>query len=239
MTRHRRQPNSGVSIAFALATEPTRVASFRAVMTALIHAGCSFGREYAGHLVYSYDALGEHYAPPTLIPAGAIANVAQALEQFRRVEQYYNHSIGLALPGPGGAVPITGRVYDDADTLITSLDMDAAHWQRFAGRNQTPRSAAGALLHIGRTLFTLLPASHLLIGPTMLLRNMPPLLTTTLLRATPIAMIANVHARLWERAVAQALHVEHLPHGAIAVRQWDVSQRVARGPSPHHKGERA
>jgi hypothetical protein len=200
-------------------------------MAALLHAGCSFGREQAGRMVYSYDMHGEHYAPPTLILAGSVTNLAQALEYFRGVEQYYNRSIGLALPSPTVTVPVTGRMYDEANTLITTLDLDAASWQRFVRLNHTPRAASLALLNLGRTLFTLLPASHLLIGPTALLRHMPPLLTATFLRATPIAMLTKVHTRLWERAVAHALYVEHVPRGGIAVRQWDVHQQAGRSPA--------
>lgn len=229
MTRQRTHSSaagSGVSVAFVLAATPTRAGAFRAAMTAVLHAGFSFGREPAGHIVYSYDLQGEQYAPPTIVPAGSITSLMGALDCLQTVEQHYNQSVGLALASAATTVPVTGRVYDEPNTIIMTLDLDAQTWRQFVALHRATRTASVALLDVGRTLFTLLPTSHLLIGPSALVRSLPTKLSPSLLGTTPITMIADAKAVTNRPSSSTALHVEELPRGHVIVRHWDVSQRV-------------
>jgi hypothetical protein len=220
MQRATAQP-AGVSIAFALAAQPNRVAAFQATMAAVLHAGFAFGRDRPGQLVYSYDPQGEEYAPPTIVPAGTITSLAQAVECLSQVAHHYNQSIGLTFTSPQGATAVTERVYDEPGTLMVSLDFEQASWYQLIKSCHSLRSATAALLDAGRTLFTLVPMRYLLIGPTRLLRDLPHMPTQSLLRKVPIAILTNVELQR-QRSLPDALHVEPLPRGSVIVRCWDA-----------------
>jgi len=218
--------SSGVTLAFVLAAEPTRATAFRTAMTAVLHAGFSFGQDQPGQLVYSYDAQGDHYVTPPIIPAGSITELGHALTCLDQIAHHYNQSISLGFVCSAATVPVTGRVYDEADSLVITLDFACMSWRRFVAAHHSPRIAAVTLLATGRTLFTLLPLAHLLIGPSTLLLALPARLDQALLDMTPIVMLAAVQAEPLVQSVQQALHVEHLPRGPVFVRQWDVSKQV-------------
>lgn len=213
----------GVSIAFALAAQPNRAAAFQATMAAVLHAGFAFGRDRPGQLVYSYDPQGEEYAPPTIVPAGTITSLAQAVECLANVAHHYNQSIGLTFSSPQGSTAVTERVYDDSGALIVSLDFEQASWYHLVNACHSLRTATAALLDAGRTLFTLVPMRYLLIGPTRLLRDLPHMPTHTLLRKVPIAILTDNESQQHGKPLPNTLHVEPLPRGSVIVRSWDAS----------------
>lgn len=230
MTQHMQRSTAqttGVSIAFAVTAQPDRAAAFQAMMAAVLHAGFAFGRDRPGQLIYSYDPQGEEYAPPKLIPAGTITNLAQAVEYLAQAAQHYNQSIGLTFTCSQIATTVTERVYDEPGTLLVSLDFEQASWYQLIAACHSLRSATTALLDVGRTLFTLVPMRYLLIGPTRLLRDLPQVPSRKLLRTIPIAIMNDAEPQPRQPLPADALHVEQLPRGNVIIRGWDASAAVS------------
>lgn len=230
----------GVSIAFALAAQPNRAAAFQATMAAVLHAGFAFGRDRPGQLVYSYDLQGEEYAPPTIVPAGTITSLAQAVECLAKVAQHYNQSIGLTFSSPQGSTAVTERVYDDSGALMVSLDFEQASWYHLVTACHSLRSATAALVDAGRTLFTLVPMRYLLIGPTRLLRDLPHTPTHALLRKVPIAILTNSKPHPRRNYVPDTVHTEALPRGSMIVRCWDAGATLpgkseSKQPNPRRR----
>lgn len=234
-------PAAGVSLAFALGTASSRAATFRTAMTALLHAGCSLGHDQPGHVVSSYDAQGEHYAAPLLVPIGANPTLPQALDILTGVEQRYNRTIGFGLIAAEVSLPVTCRIYDEARTLAVRLDLGAPTWAQLVRVRRSRRAATSALLEIGRTLFTLLPTDYLLLGPTTLLHQVPREPDAQLIRRTPVLLVAA--GALWAQRqvprIAQgALAVEEVPGGNVVVRAWDASAAVPPDSPPSSASRR-
>lgn len=235
-------PPTSVSIHFALTARPNRAGAFRAGMTAVLHAGFSFGRELPGHLVYSRDASGDEYSTADIVPAGSIATLHQAQERLAAIATYYNQSIGLAFGGGPYHVPVSSRVYDEPDMLVFSLDFAATSWQQLQQAHRSAQVTANALIDAGRIIFTLLPLNYVLIGPTALLDQLPLTPTRARLRTVPIVLLARDTYRLATAGEAP-LHTEQLPRGRLIVQQWDVStampaqakQRATTAPRRNHR----
>lgn len=218
---------AGVSIAFVLPAQPTRAAAFRTAFTAVLHTGFGFGRERPGQLVYSYDLQGEHYAAPLQVPAGSILDLQTALAYLAQIAPHFNQSVSLTFTCDQTAVSVTGRVYDDPNVLIVSLDFAESSWQQLVGMNRSLRTATTVLVDAGRTLFTLLSVNYLLIGPTSMLLDLPCMPPPSLFRIMPVVMLpdeAPDDGRLGMRSIQ---HVEQLPRGRLIVQQWDAGAAVA------------
>lgn len=222
---------SGVSLAFTLDTTPNRVAAFRAVMTALLHAGCSFGHAQPGHVVASYDMQGEHYAAPVVVPAGANPTLPQALELLTSVEANYNRTIGFGLTTDQVSLPLTCRLYDEKRVLTVRLDLGPPGWAQLVRARRSRRAATTTLLDTGRTIFTLLGIEYLLLGPATILQHLVREPELPLLRRTPVVLLAAGHPRvqpLVPRVISGALEVEDVPRGKVVVRAWDASTTVVQ-----------
>ena len=228
---------ASVSIGFVLGAKPSRVEALRGAFAAVLHAGFGFGSDRPGQVIYSYDLLGEKYAAPELVPAGRHTTLAQALDALAALAPHYNQSIGLSFAGEGTTVPVTGRVYDEPGTLAVNLDFGRAGWKQLVATSHSPRAATSVLVDAGRTLFTLLPARYLLIGPSSLLLELPRVPDPVVLGAVPVAMVAGVNkARI---STVGTEHCERLPRGNIVVRRWDAGTlprlRPAGGPAVQHR----
>lgn len=232
MTRHsllHAPPPASVSLHFVLAAHPSRAAAFRAGMTAVLHAGFSFGRELPGHLLYSHDAAGDHYGAANLVPAGSTTTLRQAQEHLGTIAAFYNQSVGLAFADAQGAVAVNSRVYDEPRALVFSLDWAAPSWQQLARARGSAQIASNVLIDAGRIIFTLLPLNYLLIGPTALLNELPLAPSHARLRAVPVAMVAHHDTPSMSR-YGTPRHIEQLPRGTLIVQNWDVSSATPATP---------
>lgn len=226
------RPN--VSLAWALPALPTRAAAFQQAMTAVLHASFSFGQEQPAQLLYSYDAGGEDYAEPVVVPPGSITSLAQAVERLSASADYYNHSIGLSFGAAGRHVRVTGRVYDEPGTLVINLDFEHGSWRQLVAARRSVRGATCALLDAGRVLFTLMPLRYLLIGPSVNLLELPAV-PSALLPTTPIAMLVTDLYRRQRARLGQVQHLERVPRGYLVVQQWDACRAVS-APRPAASG---
>lgn len=215
-------PPASVSLHFVLKAQPSREAAFRAAITAILHAGFSFGRELPGHLLYSHDAAGDQYSATNLVPAGSITTLRQAQDHVGTIACFYNQSVGLAFADPQGPIIVNSRVYDEPRALVFSLDWPAPSWQQLQRGRGSAQIASNVLIDAGRIIWTLLPLDYLLIGPTALLNELPPAPSHARLRAVPVAMIAHHGERSTSR-YGTPRHMEQLPRGTLIVQNWDVS----------------
>ncbi len=213
--------SASISLAFVLAAKPSRADAFRAAFAAVLHAGFGFGSDRPGQVVFSYDPQGEHYAAPEVVPAGRHGTLAQALDGLSALANHYNQSIGLSFSTHSTVVPVTGRVYDEAGALAVHLDFGKDGWRGLVATCRTVRLATATMVDAGRTVFTLVPARYLLIGPSSLLVDLPRAPDAMRLRMAPVAMVARHYQAALEAIDKE--YFESTSRGSIIVRRWDAS----------------
>jgi hypothetical protein len=224
-SKHRTTTPSPVSIGWAIEAQPSHAAAFKTSCAALLHAGFDFGRSFAGRIMYSRDAAGEEYDTPVAVPTGTNMAMCDALRTLNEVAPYFNRSISLGFVYEEGVVPVTCRTYDETGWLAWTLDFEEAAWRKLVAHRRSARDATATLLDVGKTLFTLVPMTYLLIGPSAALADLPRTPTAGLLRRSPVAMVAHRESVGVVQGGVVAT-TEQVPRGTVVVRQWDLAQPV-------------